>query len=160
MHAVGINEVLKASGIAKKTLYNHFASKEDLLIAALQWRDEQFWQWLKQQLSDAAGNRELINKLFHALEDWFNDRVDQLNSFRGCFFINAAAEYSDKNLQVCWVCKQHKQRVQQLIADSLPEHSAQLAFQLWMLKEAGIVSALVNQNRRAAINCLKHFQFE
>lgn len=36
INSVGINEILSVSGIAKKTLYNHFTSKEDLVLAALE----------------------------------------------------------------------------------------------------------------------------
>ena len=42
INSVGINEVLKVSGIAKKTLYNHFSSKEELVLATLEQRDHTF----------------------------------------------------------------------------------------------------------------------
>ncbi len=41
VHAVGINRVLAESGVAKKTLYNHFPSKEDLVAATVDYRDRQ-----------------------------------------------------------------------------------------------------------------------
>ena len=43
IHAVGINRVLEESGIAKKTLYNHFSSKEDLIAATVEYCDQQYY---------------------------------------------------------------------------------------------------------------------
>jgi AcrR family transcriptional regulator len=42
IHAVGINEILKESGIAKRTLYHHSSSKDELIIAAITKRDNNF----------------------------------------------------------------------------------------------------------------------
>ena len=54
IHAVGINQILKESGIAKKTLYHHFASKEQLLLAVLEYRDQIFLQWFSGYIKRAA----------------------------------------------------------------------------------------------------------
>ena len=50
-HAVGINEIIKAANVAKKTLYNHFQSKDDLIIATLTQHHEQIMQQLQQGLN-------------------------------------------------------------------------------------------------------------
>ena len=47
IHAIGINEILATSGIAKKTLYNHFASKEALIQACVIERDKRFMHGLR-----------------------------------------------------------------------------------------------------------------
>ncbi|MBF4438000.1 TetR/AcrR family transcriptional regulator, partial [Vibrio cholerae] len=46
INSIGINEVISVSGIAKRTLYSHFESKEALILAALQKRHEIFTFWL------------------------------------------------------------------------------------------------------------------
>ena len=48
LHAVGINEILAESNVAKKTLYNHFASKDELICACLAKRDTQFNSWFEE----------------------------------------------------------------------------------------------------------------
>lgn len=44
VHGVGINKILQESAIAKKTLYHHFVSKDELVKAVVRYRDETFYQ--------------------------------------------------------------------------------------------------------------------
>ena len=60
INGVGINEILAVSGIAKKTLYSHFASKDELVIATLQERDTVFLTWLDGELKHSNSSREVI----------------------------------------------------------------------------------------------------
>ncbi|SGZ09338.1 TetR/AcrR family transcriptional regulator, partial [Moritella viscosa] len=94
VNSVGINEILKLSGIAKKTLYGHFAGKDDLVLATLQYRDEIFNQWFKNTLNSENSGEKSILAIFYGLDDWFNNKVPELSPFRGCFFSNTVAEYS------------------------------------------------------------------
>ena len=52
INSIGINEILKTSGVAKRTLYSHFESKEALILAALNQRHKKFITWLAEQLSE------------------------------------------------------------------------------------------------------------
>ena len=45
--AVGIDRIIAEAGVAKMTLYKHFASKQDLIVAVLKQRDQQFMQSLQ-----------------------------------------------------------------------------------------------------------------
>lgn len=47
VHAIGINRIIAESGVAKKTLYHHFSSKEALIAATVDYRDRQFFPGLK-----------------------------------------------------------------------------------------------------------------
>ena len=85
IHAVGINEVIKQSNVAKKTLYHHFISKDALIISTLEYRDQLFMQWLEQRLLKASEPKSVAIELFFALDDWFNNRVTVLGNFNGCF---------------------------------------------------------------------------
>ena len=53
VNSIGINEILKVSGVAKKTLYSHFESKEALILATLEQRHVIFIEWLEEQLQRA-----------------------------------------------------------------------------------------------------------
>ncbi|MDX1266508.1 MAG: TetR/AcrR family transcriptional regulator, partial [Oceanisphaera sp.] len=89
IHAVGINQILQASGIAKKTLYHHFSGKEALVAAVVAYRDSTYLAWLNARLArEEPTVTGLIDALFAALDDWINDREEQLTRFHGCFFIN------------------------------------------------------------------------
>ena len=90
INTIGINEVLKESGVAKRTLYSHFASKDELVLAALEKRHHKFCSWLEKQLNQTNSDREVITSLFHSLRSWFAGEVDELGAFRGCFFINTS----------------------------------------------------------------------
>ena len=67
VQAVGINEVLKVSGIAKKTLYHHFSSKESLILAALEYRDHKFTDWFEGLIAGSKSNHELAVRMFEGL---------------------------------------------------------------------------------------------
>ncbi|PSW22318.1 TetR/AcrR family transcriptional regulator [Photobacterium sanctipauli] len=154
VNSVGINEVLKVSGVAKKTLYNHFASKEALVIATLEVRDAVFLNWLDRELSGAKTNRELIEALFNSLTAWFNDEVAELSPFRGCYFINTSAEYRDKASPVSHYCRQHKDSVRALIEQHMPVKNEALLTMICMLKEGAIVSAYTSHDLDAANKCI------
>ena len=92
INGVGINEILAVSGIAKKTLYSHFASKDELVIATLQERDTVFLTWLDGELKHSNSSREVIEQLFAALTKWFTNQVPELTDFRGCYFIKTSGQ--------------------------------------------------------------------
>ncbi|MBY4675325.1 TetR/AcrR family transcriptional regulator [Marinobacterium arenosum] len=154
--AVGINQILQASGIAKKTLYHHFSSKEELLAAVVAYRDERYYDWLASRLAAARNGIEVVEALFDALDDWFNDRVDALTDFRGCFFINVCGEYGDPEHPVHRQCQSHKLRVVQLIADRLQplaiddRQRLALSESICLLKEGATVQAHVQNDLGAA----------
>ncbi|MDW6004263.1 TetR/AcrR family transcriptional regulator [Vibrio mangrovi] len=154
IHAVGINEILKETGVAKKTLYRYFPSKDDLVLETLKYRDQRFLIWLEQALRGSVSNEELVSRLFRALTEWFDDRVPELSHFRGCFFINTSAEFPDTGGEISRYCKAHKESVRQLIGRLLPVPDENLLDMLCILKEGAIVSAFVNQDKTAAERCL------
>ena len=49
-HATGIDTILSEAGVAKMTLYKHFKSKDDLIVAALRRRDERWMTWFRGEL--------------------------------------------------------------------------------------------------------------
>ncbi|BED89566.1 MULTISPECIES: TetR/AcrR family transcriptional regulator [unclassified Pseudoalteromonas] len=118
IHAVGINEILTVSGIAKKTLYNHFESKDELIVACLKQRDATFNQWLE-QICDKPNAIGVASALFDGLNQWFNNEVSELGNFNGCFFINAAAEYPNDSHPIAIQCKTHKQEALNIVFNAL-----------------------------------------
>ncbi len=88
-HAVGVDQVITRVGVTKTTFYNHFPSKDDLAVAALQRRDE--WEakaFLGQLRARTRRPADQLLAMFDILHAWFNDPA-----YRGCLFINAAAEF-------------------------------------------------------------------
>jgi AcrR family transcriptional regulator len=88
--AVGIDQVIAAAGVTKTTFYKHFESKDDLMVAAVQRRDEwesQAWGRAVQKLAGDDPARQLLATL-DVMDLWFNNP-----EFHGCMFMNAAAEF-------------------------------------------------------------------
>lgn len=90
IRAVGTDEVIARSGVAKATLYRHFPSKNDLVLAVLQRREELWTLGLVEQQSRLRGDtpEEQILAIFDVFDDWFNNHED----FDGCSFINVLLE--------------------------------------------------------------------
>lgn len=92
VQAVGIDAVISHSGVARQTLYRHFGSKEDLVLAFLERRDE-LWtrRWLeaevRERATDPAGR---LLAIFDVFDGWFRRR-----DFEGCSFINLLLEHPD-----------------------------------------------------------------
>lgn len=90
IRAVGNDEVIAISGVAKATLYRHFPSKNDLVLAVLQRREELWTLGLVEQQSRLRGEtpEEQLLAIFDVFHDWFQKRED----FDGCSFINVLIE--------------------------------------------------------------------
>lgn len=146
INAIGINEILAVSGVAKRTLYTHFVSKDALVVAALELRHQTFMTWLENTLLSAKSDQEVVAQLFHGLERWFNHQEPMLGTFRGCFFINTCAEFSDSTSDVFRLCHRHKQEVKARIAQQLHEPNAILLDAICIMKEGAIVTAQLTGN--------------
>lgn len=139
----GIDKILAESGVAKMTLYNHFKSKDELILAVLRRRDETFRNWFMREVERRASNsRDRLLAIFDVLEQWFLD-----GNYGGCLFINATAEFGDRAASIRGSCAEHKK----LVIDYLTELAdsagaadpAELAFSLNLLAEGAIVTAQV-----------------
>ena len=154
INSVGINEVLKVSGVAKKTLYRYFDSKDALIIATLDQRHNIFISWLQSSVENSVDNKEFIQKLFSALTRWFNNQVPALVDFRGCYFINTAAEFTIQNEEISDCCQQHKKNVRLMLKTQMPIFEQSLFELICMLKEGAITSAYISQDLDAAEKCI------
>jgi AcrR family transcriptional regulator len=153
IHAVGVNAILAETGVAKKTLYRHFGSKDALVEAVLIYRDQVFMDWLTSRMMAAGEGKSAILALFDALDDWFHDRVDVLLPFKGCFFVKVNGEFS--NHTVNDLCQKHKQNITSFIQANLVGCSSalvpsDLAQSVSLLKEGAISQAYVAGDLEAA----------
>jgi AcrR family transcriptional regulator len=154
INSIGINEILKVSGVAKQTLYSHFESKESLILASLEQRHMNFIEWLEGKLQGSNSNEKLIIKLFSALNSWFNGSEPILGDFRGCFFINSSAEFSNDSSDISLFCKKHKQKVREIIALHMAEKNPLLLDAICIMKEGSITSAYVTGDYSSAMKCI------
>jgi len=148
---VGIDTILAEAGVAKMTLYNHFASKEDLIVAILELRDREFRESIAAAV-EAAGRsptRRLL-AVFDWLEAWFARR-----DFQGCAFIRALAEYPSSDHPIHRAAWRHKVAVQQMLAELCAAASARdpaaLAHTLSLLVNGAIVDAHATRSTAPAL---------
>src|SRR5262245_18378090 len=89
-HEVGLDRVLAAAGVTKTTFYNHFESRDHLILEALSMRDTWAGAAMERGMRERAGYdpRALLLACFEVLDEWFN-RPD----YKGCLFVLACAEY-------------------------------------------------------------------
>jgi AcrR family transcriptional regulator len=91
IHATGVDTVAAQAGIAPTTLYRLFGSKDELVAAYIDRYAAGYQEWIDSITSDPAlPARERILALFDALTD-----VTRPETFRGCPFLMALAEYPD-----------------------------------------------------------------
>jgi AcrR family transcriptional regulator len=112
--AVGVDQILAAAGVTKTTFYKHFESKDDLLVAAIAQRDQWEMQAWTSAVEKLAGDdpRAQLLAFFDVLDVWFN-----APDFRGCQFINAAAEFPNPRDPVHAVAAEHKRKNRDLFRD-------------------------------------------
>jgi len=92
IRAVGIDAIIRRSGVARMTLYRNFGSKDELVLAFLE-RREQRWtkDWLQREAERrAADPGERLLAIFDVFDAWF-----QREDFEGCSFINVLLETAD-----------------------------------------------------------------
>jgi len=93
VRAVGIDEVIDRAGVAKATLYRHFPSKDDLVLAFLQRRER---RWTLEFIEAEARRRGSTPEgrllaIFDVFDEWFRK-----DDFEGCSFINVMLEFPDR----------------------------------------------------------------
>lgn len=151
-HATGIAAILDEAGLTKMTLYHHFKSKEELIVAALELRDRQFRDWLFGRMQSLGGTpRAQVLNMFEALSEWFRGEAmiggTEPEAFRGCPFVKAAAEYAEADDPIHRVAADHKRRIVETLGEmchkaELPEPE-RLARRLVLLKEGAIADATI-----------------
>ena len=88
---VGINEIIATSGVAKRTLYRHFASKDELIEEVMKHRAKEWLRWFETAVHNRGGTaKEKLLVTFDVLREWYASP-----DFRGCPFINAVLEIAD-----------------------------------------------------------------
>ena len=140
-HASGIELILREANVSRMTLYNHFASKEELVAAALTRLDEEFAATLRRSVERGARSpSERILAVFDYFGTWTASR-----SFEGCAFINAAGEYHDPLSAARGVVSRNKLALEALLKELCEtagvESPGMLAAQLAQVIQGAIVMA-------------------
>ena len=150
VRAVGIDRIIAEAAVAKMSLYNHFPSKDDLILEVLKYREEAvlgFFRTAMERHGKKAKNP--LRAFFAALKDFF-----QSPGFRGCPFQNAAIELADPTHPGAEFVRGHKQRFSEflrgLVEASVGKAAAKAAPAVMILVEGALVTSMIQGNPDAA----------
>lgn len=138
--AIGVDTIAAEAGIGKMTLYRHYPSKDDLIVAFLQESNQEFWEYFEQSTKDAPTAREKLLAFFQALQHYVVSPACY-----GCPFINVATEYPELSYAGHQVALAHKQavraRFQQLAQAAGARQPEALANALFLLMDGAYIAA-------------------
>ena len=138
--AIGVDTIAAESGIGKMTLYRHYPSKDDLIVAFLRQSDEDFWEYFEQSTQGAPTAREKLLAFFEALQEYVVSPACY-----GCPFLNVATEYPETDYAGHQVALEHKQAVRarfnQLAKQAGARQPKALANALFLLMDGAYVAA-------------------
>jgi AcrR family transcriptional regulator len=113
IRSTGIDTVIARAGVTKVTFYRHFKSKNDLIVAYLEYRHERWMRWFTAALQRHGGT---LQALVPTMAEWFRSP-----EYRGCAFINGVSEIAPALPQVTEITRRHKAEMQQAVAALLPD---------------------------------------
>ena len=156
IHATGVDAIVKQSGTARKSFYTHFESKDALIAAARERRDERWMNWFIQgTLRHGKRPHSRLLGMFDVLREWFVSE-----DFHGCAFLNAAGEIASPDDPIRVVAREHKERLLDFVRAQCDEfvasigvdarRAARLSRQLLILIDGAIGVALVSGDADAA----------
>ncbi|MEU5703958.1 TetR/AcrR family transcriptional regulator [Streptomyces aurantiacus] len=139
IHAVGVDLIAAEAGVTKKTLYDRFGSKEQLVVEYLADRDERWRAFLAPRLAASASPQGRVLAVFDASRDWTN-----ANSPRGCSMVNAHAEIDDPSHPAYALINGQKQWMLTLLTDLVrplvPATADSLGRTLMLIHEGALVA--------------------
>jgi AcrR family transcriptional regulator len=142
VRAVGVDRIVAESGVAKMSLYRHFPSKDDLVLAFLAERERRWTiEWLRaeaERRGDTAAERMLA--IFDVFDEWF-----VVEDFEGCSFVNLLLEFDDREHRIRQASVEYLRNIRAFLGQLATEAGASdpeaLAHQWHILMKGSIVAA-------------------
>ncbi len=151
-HAVGVDRVIAEVGVTKTTFYNHFESKDELILAVIRRRD----RWEIRNFTDAlrAGSDDPRARLMGVFD--LIHRRFTAPEYRGCIFLNAASEFPSPNDPVRRAAMDHTAAFRAVILDAARlagagDDADALTDELMVLVQGTVALRHVAQDDRAAL---------
>jgi len=150
----GVDAIVKAAGTTKMTLYKYYPSKDDLVLAHLQKSRDAVSQCLLQHLETVPTPKDKLLAIFNVFAE-----LQTQPSFRGCPFINAAAEFAEEGGPVQKAVAEYSEASGKIIADLARaagiDAADELAGQLAMLISGAMTSEQMRKGTGAMLSARK-----
>ena len=143
VRATGVDAIIAASGVAKMTLYRHFSSKDDLVVAFLERREARWTRaWLQGEVEQRAWSpADRLLAIFDVFDGWF-----RTPDFEGCSFINVLLEIDDRRHPVHTAAVRHLANIRAFLRQLAEEAGVAdpdgFSRQWHMLMKGSIVAAV------------------
>jgi AcrR family transcriptional regulator len=113
-HSVGLERILAEVGVTKTTFYNHFESKDDLMIEVLRWHDRWWQETFRRMLRRLGGDtpRDQLLAIPGALDELFGG-----GAFNGCMFVNVAVEFPLPHDPAHRLAAEHKHSMEDILRE-------------------------------------------
>ena len=162
----GVDAIAEAAGITKRTLYQHFSSKDELIEAVLEHQHQMALERISQWADSISGKPDqMVNTLFEKLAQWANQ-----TDWQGSGFTRAAVEFADQpGHPARKAARRHKKElelylVEKFAAENL-ENVGQLVREVLLLIEGCQSLTLIHSNldyvdaaRHAALTLVHNYQ--
>ncbi|MEJ5104545.1 TetR/AcrR family transcriptional regulator [Chryseobacterium sp. MYb328] len=129
-NSTGINQIIAEADIAIGSLYNHFASKNDLLQAYLIKEEQNWFEGLEKSITSISDPKEKIEAIID-----YRKKLQQSSKFSGCHFIKIVSETGDGNAAVSGFAKNHKEKQKIVISDIVKEYN-----ELYQLSDPDLIT--------------------
>lgn len=141
--SVGVDKIAALAGVSKLTLYRNFPSKEQLIIAVLHKKKEDFLQEIHQSMAGQETIRDKLFSFFNYYHEWFKNE-----NFRGCMLIHSLAEFGNKHHAIIDVNRQMKQQLIQILLTTLAplvkgERAQRIAYTFTLLVDGAITAEVI-----------------
>lgn len=141
IRSVGVDTIVEQSGVGKATLYRHFPTKDDLIVAYLMEMDRDDRQWFEETTTvPGRSPREQLLAWFESCEQRIKEP-----GFRGCPFLNAMAEIAEPEHPAYQLAVTHERDLRENLAELSRQAGArdpeQLADQLLLIVNGALASA-------------------
>jgi AcrR family transcriptional regulator len=149
--SVGIDALLAEAHLAKMTLYHHFSSKDELIVAVIEKRSAEVLSGLREAV--AAAGRSPERRLL-AVFDWLKELFGS-KDFNGCAFIRALSEFPEPDHPIHRAAWAHKQAVRKMLvglaAEAGAKDPAAVADTLRLLIDGALVAAHATGSAKPAV---------
>jgi AcrR family transcriptional regulator len=140
VHAVGVDRIIAEAGVARATLFRHFHTKDELVAAYLERRADR----ARATLTDLRAAHAEPGRMLAAIADVVDDYRNQ-PGFRGCEFINAAAEFADPEHPAHHLAVEQRRWITDFLAETLARmghrDAAETAEAMLMVRTGALVAA-------------------
>uniref|UniRef100_A0A942SYP2 TetR/AcrR family transcriptional regulator n=1 Tax=Neobacillus citreus TaxID=2833578 RepID=A0A942SYP2_9BACI len=116
IRGVGVDRLISEASVTKATFYKHYGSKDNLILAYVRTQHERTQEQMERLVADAGSPSDAVRAWVAAVSEDVNR-----SEFRGCAFLNAAAEYHDPRDPVRSVVATHRDWYTERLATLLQE---------------------------------------